>query len=159
MINEDDIIEKHMRIAFSDMTDFVEWGNEKFSNYVKFKDSNLVDGGLIKEIKQGKDGASIKLEDRQKSLDWLSNFFEMNPNNRYKKEFDKERLRIQKEQFEHNKEIDKKRLELEEKKINTDTEIEETKRAIKEFIEVAKSGKEDLDELFEEELANDNQEE
>jgi phage terminase small subunit len=120
MINEDDIVERYMRIAFADMTDFVEFGRAlvpvmgpfgpivvknpvtkkketlmKEINDVRFKDHMIVDGGLICQIKQGKDGASIKLEDRQKALDWLANFFEMNPMDKHKKEYDKRKLEIE----------------------------------------------------------------
>lgn len=125
MLTEDDITERYMRIAFADMTDFVEFNQEevpvmgafgpieienpdtgekvpltKMVNVIKFKDSTMVDGGLICQIKQGKDGASIKLEDRQKALDWLSNFFEMNPMNRHKRDYDRQKLQIEKERLE-----------------------------------------------------------
>jgi phage terminase small subunit len=120
MISEDDIVERYMRIAFADMTDFVEFGQEdvpimtmfgplevedpdtgekktltKRINVVKFKDADMVDGGLICQIKQGKDGASLKLEDRQKALEWLSNFFNMNPMDKHKQEYDKRKLEIE----------------------------------------------------------------
>lgn len=52
---------------------------------------------------------SIKLEDRQKALDWLSNFFEMNPMDKHKKRFDEERLKIERE-----------RLDLEKQKAGDD---------------------------------------
>ena len=38
-------------------------------NTVRFRESAEVDGTLITEVKQGKDGASIKLADRMKALD------------------------------------------------------------------------------------------
>jgi len=119
MIGEDDIVERYMRIAFADMTDFVEFGRVKVPvmtmfgpmmetdpsgkqipvmkeiNEVRFKDGSTVDGGLICQIKQGKDGASIKLEDRQKALDWLSNYFNMNPMNQHKQEYDKLKIVIE----------------------------------------------------------------
>lgn len=97
MLDESDIFQKYMDIAFSDMTDFVEFGQEdvpvmavygpvqikdeetgekktltKRVNVVRFKDSSEVDGTLIAEVKQGKDGASIKLPDRMKALEWLT---------------------------------------------------------------------------------------
>lgn len=97
MLDESDIFQKYMDIAFSDMTDFVEFGQEdvpvmavygpvqikdeetgekktltKRANVVRFKDSSEVDGTLIAEVKQGKDGASIKLPDRMKALEWLT---------------------------------------------------------------------------------------
>lgn len=78
MLTKDDIFQKYMDIAFADITDFIEFGNDTNNgnavskNYVRFKDDEVVDGTLISEVKQGKDGASIKLSDRMKALQWLS---------------------------------------------------------------------------------------
>lgn len=102
MLDESDIFQKYMDIAFSDVTDFVEFGQEdvpvmavygpvqikdeetgekktltKRVNVVRFKDSSEVDGTLIAEVKQGKDGASIKLPDRMKALKWLAEHMDM----------------------------------------------------------------------------------
>lgn len=102
MLDESDIFQKYMDIAFSDITDFVEFGQEdvpvmavygpvqvkdeetgekktltKRVNVVRFKDSSEVDGTLIAEVKQGKDGASIKLPDRMKALEWLGEHMNM----------------------------------------------------------------------------------
>lgn len=177
MLNEDDIIERYMKIAFADMTDFVEWGQEErivigdFGtpveiknpitgekdllkekvNVVKFKDSNLVDGGLVCQIKQGKDGASVKLEDRQKALDWLSKFFEMNPESKHRKEYDNNKFRLDRSKFEHTKKIDNKKIELEEKKLNTDTKNEDRVKAIEEYLEATRPNKEFLDSVFDDE--------
>ena len=41
-------------------------------NTAKFKDSLDVDGTILTEVKQGKDGAGIKLADRMKALQWLA---------------------------------------------------------------------------------------
>ncbi len=46
-------------------------------NVVRFRESETVDGTLIAEVKQGKDGASIKLPDKLKALDWLSKHMDM----------------------------------------------------------------------------------
>ena len=97
LISEDDIFQKYIDIAFADITDFVEFRTEevpvmavygpvkvknentgkeeilkKTVNVVRFKDSNTVDGSIINEVKQGRDGASIKLSDRMKALEWLT---------------------------------------------------------------------------------------
>jgi phage terminase small subunit len=102
MLDESDIFQKYMDIAFSDITDFVEFGQEdvpvmavygpvqvkdeetgekktltKRVNVVRFKDSSEVDGTLIAEVKQGKDGASIKLPDKMKALEWLGEHMDM----------------------------------------------------------------------------------
>lgn len=97
MLDEHDIFQKYMDIAFADITDFVEFGREKVPvmgafgpvkvkdaetgqdiplmqeiNTIRFRESLEVDGSLISEVKQGKNGASIKLLDRLKALDWLA---------------------------------------------------------------------------------------
>lgn len=102
MLSEEDIFQKYMDIAFADITDFVEFGQEEVPvmamygpvqvkdeetgekktltekiNTVRFRESTEVDGTLISEVKQGKDGASIKLADRMKALDWISNHMDL----------------------------------------------------------------------------------
>lgn len=96
-LSEPDIFQKYMDIAFADVTDYLEFGTEevpvmaiygpvktkdpetgeekpltKIVNTVRFKDSSEVDGTILAEVKQGRDGASIKLSDRMKALQWLS---------------------------------------------------------------------------------------
>nr|DAW11726.1 MAG TPA: Terminase small subunit [Caudoviricetes sp.] len=96
-LSESDIFQKYMDIAFADITDYLEFGTEevpvmaiygpvktkdpetgeekpltKIVNTVRFKDSSEVDGTILAEVKQGRDGASIKLSDRMKALQWLS---------------------------------------------------------------------------------------
>lgn len=101
MLDESDIFQKYMDIAFADITDYVEFGRETVPvmgafgpvevkddkgkktklmqevNVVRFRESEDVDGTLIAEVKQGKDGASIKLPDKLKALDWLSKHMDM----------------------------------------------------------------------------------
>lgn len=117
MINEDDIVERYMQIAFADMTDFAEFGTKEVldldSNgrqrvddkgnpvyrkydFIDFKNHDQVDGGLICEISVGKSGMKVKLEDRQKALDWLSNYFNMDPASKHKQWYDRQRLELEK---------------------------------------------------------------
>ena len=102
MLDEHDIFQKYMDIAFADITDYVEFGRERIQvmgafgpvevkdpdtgkkvplmkevNTVRFRESAELDGTLIAEVKQGKDGASIKLMDRLKALDWLSDHMDL----------------------------------------------------------------------------------
>ena len=97
LLDESDIFQKYMDIAFADITDYVEFGREKVQvmgafgpvmitdeetgqkvpvtkviNTVRFRESCDVDGSIIAEVKQGKDGASVKLADRMKALEWLA---------------------------------------------------------------------------------------
>lgn len=120
MLDEYDILQKYMDIAFSDITDYVTFGQEtvpvmgpfgpikvkneetgkeevmtKEVNAVRFRESTDVDGTLISEVKQGKDGASIKLLDKMKALDFLTKYFEMHPESKYRREFEQKKLEIE----------------------------------------------------------------
>lgn len=100
--SESDVFQKYIDIAFADITDYLEFGTEeipvitkdgpvivedaesggekqltKTVNRVKFKDSAQLDGTILSEVKQGKDGASIKLADRMKALQWLTEHMDM----------------------------------------------------------------------------------
>ncbi|SMC63473.1 terminase small subunit [Sporomusa malonica] len=119
MLSEDDIVERQMRIAFADMTDFLRFGSREvlkydkegneFTEYVNYIDLNRstdVDGGLISEIKQGVSGISFKLESRDKAMKWLSDYFEINPEHKHRKWYDSEKLKLSKEELTHRKETD-----------------------------------------------------
>lgn len=45
-------------------------------NYVDFNESSKVDGTIISEVKQGRDGISIKLNDRMKALKELEKYLD-----------------------------------------------------------------------------------
>lgn len=80
MLSEDDIFQKYIDIAFADITDYLEFTSKEVQgefgpytkNIVKLKNSNELDGSLISEITEGKDGIKIKLQDKMKALQWLS---------------------------------------------------------------------------------------
>ena len=91
-----DILEQYMNIAFADITDYVEFGKqvktikhapkddeeeglteEYLVNYVDLKDSSQVNGSIVTEIRQGRDGISIKLADKMKALDFLSKYMDV----------------------------------------------------------------------------------
>ena len=101
-LSEVDIFQKYMDIAYADITDYMTFGTEevpvmamygpvkvknpetgeerqltKIVNTVRFKNSSEVDGTILAEVKQGRDGASIKLPDRMKALQWLSDHMDM----------------------------------------------------------------------------------
>ncbi|WP_416330601.1 terminase small subunit, partial [[Clostridium] innocuum] len=81
MYTAEDFFQKMMDIAYSDVTDFLSFGrriNEETGleyNYVDFLDSSEVDGTLIQEVKQGKDGCSIKLVRKEFALKWLDKHY------------------------------------------------------------------------------------
>ncbi len=81
-------------------------GQQKINVYnkVDLKESENVDMQLVKEIKEGKDGISIKLVDSDKAIEWLSKYFEVHPSDRRKDEFTVKKL-----------EMDMLRLELSQK--------------------------------------------
>jgi phage terminase small subunit len=87
------VIQKYIDIAFSDITDYVQFGQDYYVvkdkegnptlddegnivtkpyNYVRLGESNQVDGTLINEIAEGKEGVKIKLADKMKALDFLT---------------------------------------------------------------------------------------
>lgn len=90
LLDPQDIVQKYIDIAFADLNDYLEYGREEVPviiknpdtgedevlkrtvNMVKFKESAFADGTILSEVKQGRNGASIKLADRMKALDWLS---------------------------------------------------------------------------------------
>ena len=90
MISEDDIVELQMRIAGADMGNYVSFG----SKGVKLNESDITDTQLIQEVKEGKSGVSIKLSDRQKAIDWLSKYFLMHPESKYKAEYERKRAEV-----------------------------------------------------------------
>ncbi|OMC83352.1 terminase small subunit [Viridibacillus sp. FSL H8-0123] len=92
------LIQKWIDIAFADMTDFVSFGTTQRHerdeegniligedgepstypiSYVNLEDSLEVDGSLITEVKQGRDGISIKLADKMKALDFLTKHMDL----------------------------------------------------------------------------------
>lgn len=120
MLEPEDIFQKYTEIAFSDITDYVSFGREevqvmgafgpvetvdpetgeqvpvtKTVNTVRFLESDTVDGSLINEVSQGKDGAKIKLADRMKALNWLAEHMDLAT------EEQKARVELLKSQREH----------------------------------------------------------
>lgn len=80
MLSEDDIFQKYMDIAFSDMNDYFKFGSAKGINYGFLRNSDEIDGSMISEIKisHGKvENVSIKLLDKMKALQWLSEHMDM----------------------------------------------------------------------------------
>lgn len=93
MLKQEDIFQKYMDIAFADVTDYVSFGKKRVNvvnkdgseeeieiNYVDFEESDRVDGTLITEVSKGKDGIKVKLADRMKAMQWLSDHMDMATN-------------------------------------------------------------------------------
>lgn len=152
-----DIFQKYIDIAFADITDFLIFGQEevpvinafgpvldkegnqvtRMVNIVKFRPWVNVDGTLISEIKQGKDGASIKLQDKMKALQWLSDRMDLLPTETQQKvKLENEKVNMANE-----------RLQLDKAKNNSDNG-ETDKEGIEEFIKATTMTEEQIKELF-----------
>ncbi len=102
LLSPEDIFQRYMDIAFADMGDYMSWGQEKEPvigqfgpvmipnpltgeketlmqtvNVVRLKESREIDTTLVGEVKQGRDGVTVKLPDRMKALDWLASHMDM----------------------------------------------------------------------------------
>ena len=91
------ILMEYMKIAGADIKDYLTFGQKEYPvyvegkplldiegknitrsvNYVDFKESSEIDTSLISEVKQGKDGVSIKLHDKMKALDVLAKYMKL----------------------------------------------------------------------------------
>lgn len=97
----EDIVELQMRIAFADIGNYLTFSEKEYTDpetrekksisAVDLKASVNTDTQLIREVKDGKYGVSIKLEDRQKAINWLTKYFLMHPESKYRAEYEKKR--------------------------------------------------------------------
>lgn len=122
------LLEQLMKIAFADITDFIYFGVKEVEledrnievNYVDFMDSHLVDGQVISEIKQGKEGVGIKLQDKLKAIDMLLKYYVR---------LDEEDIEMKKEMFKTKLDKEKAQTEKIQAEINrltgNDTDIED----------------------------------
>ena len=99
----EDIVELQMRIAFGDIGNVVEFGREEIEtkdgrtveiNSLRAKESSEVDTQLIKSITEGQNGLTVVMKDEQRAIDWLTKYFLMHPEDKYKAEFDKKRAEV-----------------------------------------------------------------
>ena len=141
-----DIFQKYMDIAFTDITDYVTFGVREVTfsddegreatvdmSYVDVNESWMVDGTLISEISQGKEGIKLKLADKMKALQWLTDHMDMAT--------EKQRL-----------EMAKMKIEVTQLTGGTDGNT-----GIKEFLKAIKPTQEDIKNLFaDEEEVSDN---
>lgn len=117
LLSVDAVIQKYIDIAFADITDFAEFGKKPVSvskvivgfdedkepiyeeqiqhyNYVDFKDHKEVDGTIITEVRQGKDGVAIKLADKMKALEMLTKYLDFLPETT-KRKLEEEKLKLE----------------------------------------------------------------
>lgn len=100
IISGAEIIEQWLKIAFADMTDFVDI--HKYS--ISLKPADQIDGQLIKTIKSGKDGVSVELYDKLKALDSLAKYTEDMPRD-YKQIIEEKKLELMQQEFELKKKV------------------------------------------------------
>lgn len=87
---EEDLFQKYLDIAYSDITDFIEFGKKEIEliddegrkgkteiTYTIVKNSDEVDGTLISEISNNSKGVKVKLQDRMKAMQWLSDHMDL----------------------------------------------------------------------------------
>lgn len=89
----EDVVELQMRIAFADAGNYATFGNNGI-NWVRIANSDTVDTQIIQEIKEGQTGVSIKLADKQKAIDWLTKYFLMHPESKYRAEYERKRAEV-----------------------------------------------------------------
>lgn len=70
-LSESDIFQKYMDIAFADMTDFVDI----HGGFVSVRQE--IDGTIVSEVSNTQSGIKIKLADRMKALQWLSDHMDL----------------------------------------------------------------------------------
>ncbi|MDC2867573.1 terminase small subunit [Bacillus sp. BP-3] len=104
-----DVLKEYIKIAFADITNYLNFGQREITvkdedgneetrvvNFVDLYEADMVDGSIITEVKQGRDGISVKLADKMKALDKLAQYFDLVPDN-FKRQIEEERHRMQQE--------------------------------------------------------------
>ena len=99
----DDIVELQMRIAFGDIGMALGFGQDDMElkdgstvkvNVMRLKESDQVDTQLIQSVIEGKGGVSITMKDSQKAIDWLTKYFLMHPESKYRAEYERKRAEV-----------------------------------------------------------------
>jgi phage terminase small subunit len=71
-------------------------------SFVAFRNADEVDGTIISEVKEGKDGISVKLHDKMKALEVLTKYLDLLPDN-HKRMIEEEKLKLDRERLELDK--------------------------------------------------------
>lgn len=130
------VLQKYIDIAFSDITDFIQFGKKyvpdrnlltgelvldddgepvmRTYDFVDIVNSSDVDGSMITEVKQGKEGISIKLADKMKALEMLTKYLDLVPD-AFKRRIEEERLDLSKKKYE----LEQRIVELREREEKT----------------------------------------
>jgi len=128
-----DVLEVYAKIAFADITECVEFGSTKEYvyvegqrmigtngdylmqdvSYVTIKNHDEIDGSMISEVKQGKEGISVKFHDKMKALEVLTKYFDLLPDN-HKRKIEEANLELSK------RKVAVVEAELEQRKLEND---------------------------------------
>lgn len=115
-LDPSDLIDYCLKVVGADIGDYVTFGQRevavmgmfgplldedkqpvtKLINIVEFAESDQVDTSVISEIKQGKDGVSIKLADKKWAWEQLIKCFDLLPD-KYQRKVEKKRLELETE--------------------------------------------------------------
>lgn len=101
-LTQEDIFQRYMDIAFSDVGDYVRFGRKQMPqwreengeyipvidpntgkqkiieyNYIDLKESEEIDTSILAEVSDGKSGIKVKMQDQLKALEWLSTHMDM----------------------------------------------------------------------------------
>lgn len=108
-VNAVDILNSYAKMAFYDITDYID----KKGNKIVLKDFDKIDGQIIQEISQNANGGiNIKFPDRLKAFDKLENYMDVNP-------------------YDWKRKLEEKKVQLMEEKVN----IEKTKVGLNDELE------------------------
>lgn len=74
------VFQKYIDIALADITDYLTFGRRQIEmpdgprvvNYVDLNESSEVDGTIVTEVSQGKDGVKVKLADKMRAMEFLA---------------------------------------------------------------------------------------
>ena len=101
-LTQEDIFQRYMDIAFSDVGDYVRFGRKQMPqwreengeyvpvidpntgkqkiieyNYIDLKESEEIDTSILAEVSDGKSGIKVKMQDQLKALEWLGTHMNM----------------------------------------------------------------------------------
>lgn len=122
MVNAQDILDQWARIAFADITDFIDIQ----PNHINLKPNSHIDGQLVKSISSGKTGTSIELQDKMKALDNLAKYIADMPKD-HKQSIEERKLELAEQEFQ----LKKKLIDLENPQQEDDGFIKAIKESAK----------------------------
>jgi phage terminase small subunit len=115
-----DVLMEYAKIAFSNIGEYVEFGQKEVpviqegkivkdpdtgepityeKSFVSLRESKTLDGSIITEVSQGREGIKIKFADKMKALEKLERYFDLLPDV-WKRKLEEEKLEIEKRKIE-----------------------------------------------------------